>query len=240
MKMAGDVEALYQPLLDKGYVSKLQLMQAMDERTEMSRLFSDAENQISQYRQTLAALQAQRDAYIQKWHSETGAELVTERNALDVTQQNLQKAQKLSDLATLDSPADAIVLQIGKVSSGSVAAGGGAQSGDQGPLFTLVPLDAPVNAEIKVNARDIGFIKVGEVETIIEGSFTTDENNAPVDPYFKIRVGLREVHLRNVPADFRLIPGMTLDGDIMVGRRTILSYLVEGALRTGSEAMREP
>jgi multidrug efflux pump subunit AcrA (membrane-fusion protein) len=172
----------------------------------------------------------------------------------------LQKAQKLSDLATLDSPADAIVLQIGKVSSGSVAAGGGAQSGDQGPLFTLVPLDAPVNAEIKVNARDIGFIKVGDpvqlkldayrflqhgtakgvVETISEGSFTTDENNAPVDPYFKIRVGLREVHLRNVPADFRLIPGMTLDGDIMVGRRTILSYLVEGALRTGSEAMREP
>jgi hypothetical protein len=26
----------------------------------------------------------------------------------------------------------------------------------------------------------------------------------------------------------------------MVGRRTILSYLMEGALRTGSEAMREP
>jgi hypothetical protein len=46
--------------------------------------------------------------------------------------------------------------------------------------------------------------------------------------------------LRNVPADFRLIPGMTLVGDIMVGRRTILSYLVEGVLRTGSEAMREP
>jgi hypothetical protein len=48
------------------------------------------------------------------------------------------------------------------------------------------------------------------------------------------------VHLRNVPADFRLIPGMTLDGDIMVGRRSIMSYLVEGVLRTGSEAMREP
>jgi len=37
-----------------------------------------------------------------------------------------------------------------------------------------------------------------------------------------------------------LIPGMTLAGDIMVGHRTILSYIVEGALRTGSEAMREP
>jgi hypothetical protein len=33
---------------------------------------------------------------------------------------------------------------------------------------------------------------------------------------------------------------MTLSGDVLVGRRTIMSYLVEGGLRTGSEAMREP
>ena len=80
----------------------------------------------------------------------------------------------------------------------------------------------------------------GVIKTISEGSFTTDENNSPVSPYFKVRVAITAVHLRNVAADFRLIPGMTLAGDIMVGRRTILSYVVEGALRTGSEAMREP
>ena len=33
---------------------------------------------------------------------------------------------------------------------------------------------------------------------------------------------------------------MTLTGDVLVGHRTILSYLVEGGLRTTSEAMREP
>jgi hypothetical protein len=32
---------------------------------------------------------------------------------------------------------------------------------------------------------------------------------------------------------------MTMQGDIMVGKRTILMYLLEGALKTGSEAMRE-
>ena len=56
----------------------------------------------------------------------------------------------------------------------------------------------------------------------------------------RIRVSITGYHMRNVPKDFRVIPGMTMVGDIMVGRRTILSYLVEGALRTGSEAMREP
>jgi HlyD family type I secretion membrane fusion protein len=259
LKLADEVENVYQPLLEKGYVSKLQLMQATDERTEMGRLLADAQNQMSSLRQTLASVKAQRESYIQKWNSDTGTELVTVRNDLDVTRQNLQKAQKLSDLSSLDSPADAVVLKVGKVSSGSVA-GSGAQSSGQDPLFTLVPLDAPVEADVNVSARDIGFIKIGDpvqikldayrymqhgtakgvIKTISEGSFTTDDNNTPAEPYFKVRVNIKEVHLRNVPTDFRLIPGMTLAGDIMVGQRTILSYLVEGGLRTGSEAMREP
>jgi hemolysin D len=259
-KLATEVEKVYQPLLAKGYVSKLQAIQATDESTEIGRLLSDAESQMSSLRQTLASLRAQRDAYIQKWHSDTGAELVAQQNDLDSTRQSLAKARKLKELATLNAPSSAIVLKVGKVSTGSVATGGGAQSAAQEPLFTLVPLDAPVEADINVDTAKIGFIKVGDpvrlkldayrfmqhgtakgvIQTISEGSFTTDDNNVPVAAYFKVRVSIGEVHLRNVPPDFRLVPGMTLVGDIMVGRRTILSYLIEGALRTGAEAMREP
>jgi membrane fusion protein, hemolysin D len=259
-KLAGDVESVYQPLLEKGYVSKLQLMQATDERTEMSRLLADAQNQMSQSAQTVTSLRAQREAFIQKWHSDSAAQLVTDRNDLDSTRQNLEKAQKLSDLTTLNAPANAIVLTVGKVSTGSVATGGGTQGQQQEPLFTLVPLDGPMEADVNIRAEDIGFIKAGDpvqlkldayrymqhgtakgvIRTVSEGSFTVDDNQTPVDPYFKVRVMITEVHLRNVPADFRLIPGMTVAGDIMVGKRTILSYLVEGIMRTGSEAMREP
>jgi len=260
LKLAGDVEKVYEPLLEKGYVSKLQLMQATDERTEVGRLLKDAQHQMSALAQTMQSLQAQRQAYAEKWHSDTGTELVTTRNDLDVTRQELQKAQKLNDLVSLSAPVDSVVLKVGKVSSGSVASGGGTQSVAQDPLFTLVPLDAPMEVDVDIAAADMGYIKPGDpvqlkldayrfvqhgtakgvIKTISEGSFTVDDNNTPTPPYFKARVALTEVHLRNVPADFRLIPGMTLVGDIMVGRRTILSYLVEGALRTGSEAMREP
>lgn len=259
LKLASEVENVYQPLLDKGYVSKLQVIQATDSRTEVSRLLADAQHQVAQYRQVAAASRAQRDSYVQKWKSDIGNELVTTRNDLDTTRQNLEKAQKLSDLTELVAPADAIVLKVGKVSSGSVA-GGTPQTMGQEPLFTLVPLDAPVEADVNVAAPDIGFLKVGDsvvikldayrflqhgtakgvIKAISEGSFTTDENNTPTEPYFKVRVRITDAKLRDVPANFRLIPGMTVVGDIMVGRRTILSYLVEGALRTGSEAMREP
>jgi len=262
LKLADDAEKVYQPLLDKGYVSKLQVMQASDTHTEMGRLLADAQNEVAQYQQTAASLKAQKDSYIQKWHSDTATQLVADRNDLDVTRQGLEKAQKMSDLTSLDSPEDAIVLKIGRVSAGAVASGGGASlSLTQEPLFTLVPLNAPVEADAKIAAADVGFIAVGDpvmikldayeylrhgeaegkIKSISEGSFTVDDNNQPVtEPYFKVRVVITKAQLHDVPANFRLVPGMTLVGDIMVGKRTILSYLVEGALHSGSEGMREP
>lgn len=262
LKLAGDAEHVYQPLLEKGYVSKLQVMQATDTKTEMSRLLSDAQNQVHQYRETAEALKAQRDSYMQQWYSTTSTQLVTDRNDRDLTRDSLEKAQKLHDLTSLDAPADAIVLQIGMMSAGSIAGGGGATGSNvqQLPLFTLVPLGAPVEAEVYISSADMSFIRVGDpvtlkldaysflrhgtvhgvVKSISEGSFSLDDNNQAVLPYFKVRVAIQKVNLRNVPKDVRLVPGMTLTGDILIEKRTILTYLTEGALRTGSEAMREP
>jgi hemolysin D len=262
LKLNGDIQNVYEPLLDKGYVSKLQVLTSTDTTTEISRLLADAQNQTAQYRETATALKAQRESYIHKWFADTATQLVLDVNDLNLTKDGLDKAQKYQDLTSLDSPVDAIVVKIGKMSPGSVAAGNGADTLTPGvdPLFTLAPLDAPVEAEIDVSTSDIGFIAVGNpvqvkldsysfvlygiakgvVKIISEGSFSTDANNTPVPPYFKVRVKITELDLHDVPPDFRLIPGMTLTGDVIVGKRTVMSYLTETMLREGSEAMREP
>jgi HlyD family secretion protein len=59
-------------------------------------------------------------------------------------------------------------------------------------------------------------------------------------PYFDSRIKLKAIKLHDVPRDMRLSPGMTLTADIIVGHRTILWYILGGALRSGSEGMREP
>ncbi len=262
LKLAGEVVKVYEPLLAQGYVSKLQLMSATDSREEMQRLLVDARQQIDQYSQTVAALKAQREAYIQKWYSDTGTQLVTDSNDLDATRQLLAKAQKLQDLVSLDSPEDAIVVKVGKLSPGSVYMGGGSDATSPGtdPLFTLMPVNAPLFADVYVQSTDIGFVRVGQevrmkldayryleygtakgvVKSVSENSFTLDDNNQPTTPYFKVHVAITDTHLRGVPKTFRLLPGDTLEGDVMVGERTIMSYLMEGILRTTSEAMREP
>jgi HlyD family type I secretion membrane fusion protein len=260
--LAEEAQGLYEPLLDKGYVSKVQVLTATDQTTEMARLLADAKQQIAQYRETMESLKAQRQSYIEKWYSDTANQLVLDINDLNLTRDTLDKDQKLQDLTSLDAPKDAVVIKIGKLSPGSIAPGQGTDAVTPGtdPLFTLAPLDAPVEAEVDVATTDVGFVSIGDpvqirldaysyvlygmamgvVKSISEGSFSTDVNNTPVAPYFKVRVRITKADLHNVPADFRLMPGMTLEGDIMVGRRTIMSYLTETLLRQTDSAMREP
>jgi len=259
LKLASQLEHMYTQLESQGYGNKEKLLGTTDSRAEAERLLSTSQSGIAETEHSLDALKAQRAVYMDQWRTTLSNELVTTRGGLQQTQESLKKANKLSQLGSLVAPTDAVVLKIGKLSVGSVAAGG-EQSGD--PLFTLVPLAGPLEAEVQVDSNDMGFIKVGDpvevkldayrflehgtvkglIKTISDGSFTANDNN-PSDarsPFFKVRIAFTEIHLRHVPANFRLVPGMTLAADIMIGRRTILSYLIEGALRTGNEAMREP
>ena len=220
LRLAGEVVDVYKPLLAQGYVSKLQVMSATDSRTEMTRLVADARQQAASTGQTLNALEAQREAFIQKWHSDTGTQLVTDSNDLDATRQLLEKAQKLRDLVSLDAPQDAIVVKVGKMSTGSVYSGGGQDAISPGtdPLFTLMPVNVPLFADVQIQAQDIGFVKVGhevrmkldayrfleygvikgKVKTVSENSFTVDDNNQPVPPYFKCTSRDHRSELRHV------------------------------------------
>ena len=248
--------AMQDTLEKNGNTSKVKVLSAHDAQAEAARQVTETRNTLAGAQHDLDALKAQRGVALGKWRDDIGTQLATARDDLHQTQQTLAKANRVSDLISLQAPEDAIVLEIGNASTGSVV---DAQQTIK-PLFTLVPISGPVEAEVEVNSQDVGFLRVGDhaeikvdafpfmrhgtvkgtVTTISEGSFTVDDSQQLRSPFFKVRVRVDSAALRNVPANFRLIPGMTVQGDVLVGHRTLLSYLVEGGLKTGSEAMREP
>jgi hemolysin D len=264
LKLNSDIAGMYKPLVDKGYASNLQLLQSTDTATEINRLLNDAKNQVPQYAATAAALKAQLAAYIKTWDATTSTQLVADENDRDTTQDNLDKAQKYRDLTSLESPVDGIITQIGQVSKGSVQAGAvsATASLQTPPLVTIAPLNAAIETELDISTQDIGFIRPGDTVTlkidafpyirfgtvkgtitrISEASYAIDINGQPepAGPFFKVYASVKEFQLHNVPRDYRLVPGMSLTGDIFVGTRTIWSYITEAAMRTGLEAMREP
>lgn len=256
LSYAAQYTKMQETLEKDGNTSKVKVLSAHDAQAEAARLVSETRNVLTGAQHDLESLKAQRNVALGKWHDDIGTALATARDDLHQTQQSLAKATRIGELVTLQAPQDAVVLDIGTASPGSVVDSISAAK----PLFTLVPLGGPVEAELHIPDNEIGFIKVGDtvqikldsysflrhgtakgvITTISEGSFDQDDSGFRQGPYFKARVRVTEAALHDVPADFRLIPGMGVQGDVLVGHRTILSYLLSGALRTSFEAMREP
>ena len=256
LAIAERVRGMRESLEEKGYGSKLNTMIATANKTDVERQLGEAHSQAVQNGNELQSLEAQKQVFISKWHDDVGTQLATARRQLSDDQQETNKARKVNQLINLVAPEDAVVLDIGTASAGSVVE----PNPGTKPLFTLTPIKGRLEAEVAVSSRDIGFVQPGDKVTIkidaydflrhgtatgriisiSEGSFNQDSSGNRREPFFKIRVKLDEFKLHNVPQNFRLIPGMTLSGDIMVGKRTILSYLTSGAERVSSEAMREP
>jgi len=254
---ATKVQNMESTLEQKGDSSKLKVLSASDTRVETERLLSESRSALDSGQHDLDSLRAQRAAAVGKWQGDIGTQLVAARDDLHQTEQALAKANKVSDMVSLQAPEDAIVLDIGDASVGSVV---DRVNANGKPLFTLVPINGPIEAEVDIDGKDIGFIQEGDpvqvkldaypfmrhgtakgtIMSISEGSFTQGDDQQVRAPFFKARIKLDATQLRDVPSKFRLIPGMTVQGDVLVGRRTILSYLVDGGLRTGAEAMREP
>ncbi len=253
VKISQEVESMRASLAASQVGSRLNLLTASDQLHEVLRNLDFDRNGLVENEHQLASTMANRDAFVEQWNGQVSQELVTARNTLDTTRQQLAKATKHKDLVRLEAPEDAVVLKLAKLSVGSVLK-------EADPFISLAPLKSPVEAEVHISARDIGFVRPedsatvkldpfnfvehgtasGHVRWISEGAFSQDDNGNAVEPYYKARIALTEVKLSAVPDSFRLVPGMTLTADINVGSRSVFMYVLKGVIRSANEAMREP
>ena len=199
-------------------------------------------------------MEAEKTAFTKSWRQKMLEEmLATSRDRNNVNEQ-LQKADKRQKLVTLTAPYDAVVLEIAKLSVGSVIQGGAT-------FFTLVPVDTKLEAEIQIDAMDVGYVKLGdesrlkmdafpfqrhgflegEIRTISEDAFRKETDpSQSMDAYYKSRITLTNMNLRKLPLHARLLPGMTLNAEIVVGKRSVISYLLWPIKRAVDESMQEP
>jgi len=251
-RLMREVEDMRRKLAEQQVGSRLMLLQAMDQRLEVLRNADFDANSLEEARHLRDSLRSDRETFLEQWRTQAQLDLIKNRTTRDSTLEQLTKAQKNQDLVTLRAPSDGIVQQIGKFSVGSVLT-------ESAPLVTLVPLNAKMETEVAIDARDIGFVRPGDPVTLklaaydylehghVEGTVRTISEDAfsqqagqPTRPFYKATIAIDRTALRNVPDSFRLNPGMPVTANVKVGTRSLLSYIVRGALRTADEAMREP
>jgi HlyD family secretion protein len=254
VKSLSEIEAMQQKLVDQQYGAKLQLLQAQDRRLEVERDLVMTHNKEKELTSEIASAQADRAAFGKGWRQKSMEDLLSVTRDRDGVAEQLQKADKRHQLVQLTAPADAVVLEIAKLSQGSVV-----REAEQ--FFTLVPLSDNLEAEVQVESADIGYIKVGDsvhlkveafdyqthgelegkVRTISQDAFRREgANNQGGDAYFMSRVSFGKERLKKMTPGTRLLPGMTLSAEVVVGKRSVMSYLLWPLTKAMNESIREP
>ncbi len=255
MKLLNEMEAMQESLMAQQFGAKLHLLEARDRRLSVEREMQSSNNREQEMAREMAALQAEKLAFTKSWRQKMMEDMLSTSRDRDGINEQLQKAEKRKQLVSLLSPVDAVVLDIAKLSQGSVVQG--AQQ-----LFTLVPLGSEMEAEVKIDAIDIGYIKTGAPVHIkidafpfqkhggLEGSIRTISEDAfrretalPAqgsDAYYLSRIAYGDSKLRKVADKSRLLPGMTLSAEIVVGKRSVMSYLLWPLTKALDESIREP
>jgi HlyD family secretion protein len=177
----------------------------------------------------------------------------------DTQTEQLRKADRRHKLVTLVAPTDSVVLDIAKLSQGSVIR-------EAETLFTLVQLDTELESEVQIDSIDTGYVKVGDtarlkldaypfqkhgfltgqIKTISEDAFRRDNLGNPsllaqgTDAFYLSRITFGNAKLKNMPPQAKLLPGMTLTAEIVVGKRSVMSYLLWPLGKAVDESIGEP
>jgi hemolysin D len=260
LKVIGEVETMREDLLKLSAGSRLNLLQSQLDRLTLQDQLAEKRNQETELFQQLKSAREQRERYVNNWIRQAGERLTELQQNISTATQKLASAERRRNLVVLRSPADGIVLELGQRSIGSVAKQAEA-------LVTLVPRGNKTELEVDVDSSDVARLRVGDpvrvkldalpfqshgtlsgvLRIVTENSFQPDKNSSAAaqtsdgqPSFFRARISLGPLDLHDAPEGFRLIPGMTGAAEINIGRRSIISYVLDPVVRLFDEGLREP
>ncbi len=248
----------FEDLAAKGLVGRLALLekertlleQEQDLRTQVHAIRA-AREEIAQAQQRLVQLESDRRRSLLSERSEAAAK--TER-----LRQELAKVRHRQDLLELKAPHEGTIKDVATHTIGTVVSPGTV-------LMTVVPVSGKMRAEVFVSNHDIGFISLGQQVKVkldtyefqrygmLEGtvnyvSADAVEDDAAQAPTamarqqglaYRALIELGTDALERDGARFGLAPGMRVNAEILIGRRSVMEYLLSPISKTVREAGRE-
>ena len=254
IKILQEMKEMSEDLVNKKLAVTNRLLESQDRLIEAQRSLQQVKSKQAEVARELAAAQAEKSAFQTGWRQKMLEELLSISRERDALKDQLEKASRHNNLITIVSPADAVILEMAKVSQGSIIR-------EAEAFFTLVPISDNLQAEVQIDSSDIGLLRNGDhgnikidsfpfqkygtldskLTQISQDSFRRDPNAGPSgESYYTAKLALSRQTLDNMPPHARLLPGMTLNAEIIVGKRTVMSYLIWPIMKASSEALREP
>ena len=254
-----EIEKMRSTLFEHQTGSRLNLLTTIDSRLQIEGDLAQLDGSKIELQHAIAKGKAEQQSFVDEFKRTDLEELVEAREKRSAAIDELKKAKLRQAMVALTSPVDAVVLEVAQRSIGSVVR-------EAEPIFTLVPLDAPIEAEVAIEANDIGQVKVGQEVRIKFDTFPFQDHGVALGkirniskdafspgtqkdlteklqsqaPYFRAHIELTDTKLRGIPGAFRFSPGTALTAEIKVGKRSVISYFLHPLIRGLDESIREP
>lgn len=122
-------------------------------------------------------------------------------------------------------------------------------------IMQVVPVDDEMIVESRLMPDEVGYITPGQVAEVkidsydatrfgtIKGTVTQISPSTYLDeeanPYYKVKVSLEKAYMGRQKGEMDVIPGMTVQADIITGSKSIMEYLMKPVTRGFSNAFQQ-
>lgn len=255
-------DAAFEKLSKDGFAGPLMASDKKRERIEKEQELSTQEHVIESARASIA----QSEKRLAQIAADNRRQLFAERNEIqgqaDRLEQERAKQAHRQGLLELRASQAGVVKDIATHTAGTVVQPGTV-------LLTLVPLDDVLRAEVWVSNQDIGFVRAGQpvkvklaafpfqkygmVEGTVEHvSADASDGNAPAQQNgngeknaksapltYRALVALKAMQIGKGSERLAFAAGMQATAEILLGRRSVLEYLLSPVQKAWHEAGRE-
>jgi membrane fusion protein, adhesin transport system len=236
------------PLVADGAVSRVELLRLERQANDLKGELGQAAILIPQLESAFIEVKKNVETHAQSFASESREELNEIMSELGRIQQSNEALEDRVERTIVRSPMKGTVKQL-KVNT----IGGIIQPGMD--LVEIVPFDDSLLVDARVLPSDIAFIHPQQHATVkftaydfsIHGSLSAKVVHISPDTivdeegvsYYQVRLQTEDNHLGKEDEPLPIIPGMTVQVDILTGKKTILDYILKPILKTKELAFRE-
>ncbi len=244
LALANELLDLRRTLERKGLVSRVQRLESQQQAVAAETKVRTLRQDLKAAREAATEIRDQRADSQAKLREAAADELGQVSTELAEMRGRLQDARQRAARLSIQAPERGVVQDLQLSGVGEVVEPGGM-------IARIVPVDDTLEAEVRINPKDVGHVKAGQSVEVkitgydyrrfggVEGTLARVSASRLLDeegnPYFEGVVTFDRNYVGDVPGENVILPGMSVDADILTGTKTLLGYLLNpviGAIDT--------
>lgn len=230
------------PLVEERIISKVELLQLERTRNDTLAELKKIKGSIPTLKSAINEIKKSIEETTQTYRSSSKDELVVAFNDLRQVEEDINfLSQKITD-TLIKSPNDGVLNKINIKTIGEAVSPGVV-------IAEIIPESKFTLAEVKVDPADIGFLYVGQAVRIklkpydfsLYGALDGEISYISADTLKDDKDEKKEVYIVHIKAETKYLnnnkkleikPGMSVDADIITGKKSILDYILKPIVRS--------